>query len=166
MIGGRDIVLPGATEADEAKLIIDILRPRWPNLVVQDANSDVPYSHEELEGHPVQLREFFVYRDQTAFASWVKDGATDDNSDSLLHMIIEPDAITFVVREGESETGQLANYIVSVLSEQRAARESLQSFEVFGQPGVEEEEEEGDSLCDPAGANSDLIVTGDLQDHA
>src|SRR6266571_3332469 len=95
MIGGRDIVLGGPTEPNEARLIISLLRSKWPNLVAQDACSAVPFSDEELSGQ-LQVHEFFVYRDHDAFRSWTTHGATPDNSDSLVHTIIEPEAITFV----------------------------------------------------------------------
>ena len=132
MIGGRDIVLSGPTRPDEAERIIRTLRPIWPNLVVQDATADEPYDHDELERAGPQLREFLVYRDTSAFSSWAEHGATPDNTDALLHVILEPNAITLVVREGESNTQHLANQVVSVLCDRRETDASVpEDFGVF-----------------------------------
>jgi hypothetical protein len=104
-IGGRDIVLEGATAPEDGAAIIETFRRRWPALVFQDADQPSPV---EWQTTGLETREFFVYRDLAAFSSWREHGAATENNDAMIHVVIEDDRITFVVADGDSETAALA----------------------------------------------------------
>lgn len=108
MIGGRDIVVDGRTTPNDGTVVIETFRRMWPALVVQDANQPSP-----TETPAFDAREFFVYRDQEAFASWREHGATSENADRLIHVIIENDRVTFVVASDDSETYRLAKMAIA-----------------------------------------------------
>lgn len=108
MIGGFDIVLSGEPSPHDLGLIVGALRSKWPNLVVQ------------RDGAP--FGNIFVYRDTSAVTSWRDDGATEDNGDSMLHVLRGHDSITFVVAAGESETRDLAELAIAVLRASRTSK--------------------------------------------
>lgn len=99
MIGGTDIVLTGKTSVHDANLLVCVLRDRWPDLVVQAADDAAPLPRgTSLNATP----EFFVYRRRADFDSWAAAGAAAENADSMIHVIVESDALTLVAAPGES----------------------------------------------------------------
>jgi hypothetical protein len=96
-VGGVDVVIEGEGCPGEGLFIVGCLRAHWEHLVVQDAEADYTVgSHDPAIG---AMREFFVYRNPDAFDSWEHDGATSDNRDAMIHVLIG-DRSTTLVAEG------------------------------------------------------------------
>ncbi|MBX3227096.1 MAG: hypothetical protein KF837_07280 [Labilithrix sp.] len=51
--------------------------------------------------------ELFVYRTRSDFESWIEKGATDENSDTMIHVILGEQSTTLVTAGPESETLRL-----------------------------------------------------------
>jgi hypothetical protein len=123
MIGGTDLVLAGKPSGDEAFFVIRALRAEWPELVVQEADRLEPESagSQALWARP--LREFFVYRSRADYASWQRSGATSENSDTMVHVLLTGDALTLVADSSpSSSTVRLSKEILVALRVQRAWR--------------------------------------------
>ena len=89
MIGGSDIVLWVDETAPAAELILRVIRQHWPSVVFQNADDDQPLDTAKSSGltQPVG-REFFLYRTAEAAQDWLQLGATDDNKNTLIHVIL------------------------------------------------------------------------------
>jgi hypothetical protein len=108
MIGGTDVILdvkPGVSAAD---VILRCVRRHWPACVYQDAD-DESQPFEPLGGiWPPTLKgsEFFIYRDEQAARSWDEFGATEENANLMLHVLLptgedddDPHSVTIVCGE-------------------------------------------------------------------
>jgi hypothetical protein len=123
VIGGTDFVLPGKPIRDEAFFVLRALRAEWPQLVVQEADQSVT----EPVGSPNlwkrALREFFVYRSAADHASWQQQGATAENGDTMMHVLLTKDGITLVADSTpSSSTARVAAELLVALRAQRAWR--------------------------------------------
>jgi hypothetical protein len=116
MIGRTDVVIPRPVEDDGKRAILRILLAAWPGAIFEDAESDEEPA--ELGGLDLDALtdEFFVYRDAAALQAWDQEGGTDDNLDSMVHLLLGPVAVTCVVdhREG-GETRAIAARIERAL---------------------------------------------------
>lgn len=116
MIGRADIVVPRPVEDDGKSAILRVLLAAWPNAVLEDAEGvEEPAELARFESGAM-TDEVFVYRDAAALEAWNEDGGTDDNADSMIHLLLGPTAITCVVdhREG-AETRAIAGRIERAL---------------------------------------------------
>jgi hypothetical protein len=94
-IGGIDAVIdspPGVPVSDYILLRVAYL---WPESCFQDADEDEcrPVAHHSTKVRARRTREFFVYRDRAAAASWKSYGATEANSNTMLHFLIDDDPV-------------------------------------------------------------------------
>ena len=125
MIGGMDVTLAGPTSPAEMLLALKYLHGRWPKAIAEDQ-----YDHRLTWSYIPPLSaglELFVFRDPAAAESWRESGATEENSDSLVHLIFEPDCLTLVVDSGASETRRLADELIALLRQNRMLRSTPSS---------------------------------------
>jgi hypothetical protein len=119
MIGGEDIVVEGPTSDDERGLIVSVLSAAWPHGLIQGAD-ELPSTAVSF---PIPVSrvpvEFFVYRDRAALTSWARHGARRANADSMIHVIFEEKAITFVIDTQKSEAGQLVQGLLPAIRSRR-----------------------------------------------
>ena len=89
MIGGSDKVLWVDETAPASELILRVVRRHWPSFVYQDAEADEPLGVAESSSltQPAR-REFFLFRSSEAAQDWRRSGATDDNKNTLIHVIL------------------------------------------------------------------------------
>jgi hypothetical protein len=89
MIGGSDKVLWVAEDAPAAELILRVVRHHWPRFVFQNADDAEPMDAAKsfAQTQPAG-REFFLYRTAEAAQDWLQSGATDDNKNTLIHVIL------------------------------------------------------------------------------
>lgn len=116
MIGGADIVISRPVDDDGKGALVRLLLAAWPDAIVEDAETDEapsPLSRLRASALPAEL---FVYRDARALDAWEEHGGTDDNVDSMIHVMLGPTTVTCVVdpREG-SETRAIAGRIERAL---------------------------------------------------
>jgi hypothetical protein len=120
MIGGSDKVLWVAEEAPAAELILRVVRQHWPRFVFQNADDAEPMDATKSFGLPQPAGcEFFLYRTAEAAQDWLQSGATDDNKDTLIHVILgtrrKPDlGLRSVTLVGDDWTAELATILVDV----------------------------------------------------
>ncbi|HLN31908.1 MAG TPA: hypothetical protein VK395_29525 [Gemmataceae bacterium] len=90
MIGGVDVVLWVRDDIPATDVIFRCVRHHWPKLVFQDAEEDsMPYSAQSSQWLPRPAGpEFFIYRDEEAARSWDAQGATPDNANTMLYVIL------------------------------------------------------------------------------
>ncbi len=105
MIGGLDIVLRGRGADGEGAFILSRLQGVWHGLVVQEASAEKAV--RPLDDSVAAMREFFVYRSRADFESWMKEGATDDNADKMIHVLLGDTSTTMVTAGPPSETSKL-----------------------------------------------------------
>ena len=117
MIGGDDVVLP-AWDVDPDESLAAAVRQvlhEWPKAIIQDGDSGQVFAH--FWDVPFRMvRELMVYRDSTAFASWMQDGAEPSNAHSMVHLIADTDRSTVVVDDRlERVTARLIGNIRGLL---------------------------------------------------
>jgi hypothetical protein len=127
MIGGSDKVLWVDENAPAADLILRVVRQHWPSLVFQDADEDQPLDAAKSTAlaQPT-AREFFLYSTAEAAQEWLQSGATDNNKNTLIHVIVgnrrKPDlGLRSVTLVGDDWAGKLA----AVLADIQAAFEGF-----------------------------------------
>ena len=120
MIGGSDKVLWVDASALAADVILRIVRQHWPRFVFQNADEDQPLdaANSSRLTQP-DGREFFIYRTAEAAQDWLQSGATDDNKNTLIHVILgkrrKPDlGLRSVTLVGDDWTGELAAILADI----------------------------------------------------
>jgi hypothetical protein len=89
MIGGSDKVLWVDEVAPAAEIIVRAVRRHWPQYVFHNADDDHAMDPAQLSALPVPSgREFFLYRDMGAAQDWLQSGATDNNKNALVSVIL------------------------------------------------------------------------------
>src|SRR5262245_26301105 len=90
MIGGTDVVLWVREDVPAADVILRTVRRSWPGFVFQNADDEsAPFAPPTGPWLPRPSgREFFVYRDERAARAWDEHGATPENTNTMLHVIL------------------------------------------------------------------------------
>lgn len=89
MIGGCDQVLWVVETAPAADVIVRAVKRFWPQFVFQDADDDQPITPESDLWLPSPTgREFFLYQNAAVAQSWLDQGATPENQNSMIHVIL------------------------------------------------------------------------------
>jgi hypothetical protein len=90
MIGGTDIILAVRRNIPAADVIFRTIRRHWPNFVFQNADDDsAPFTPQVGPWLPQPSgREFFIYRDADAARSWDAYGATPENRNAMIYVIL------------------------------------------------------------------------------
>jgi hypothetical protein len=97
-------------------VLVQVFSKTWPTLVVQDGATEGAVRFDDALGIVASADEFFVYRDERSFKSWSDYGATLDNEDQMVHVIVAPDEVTLVVADAGSETYGMAQDAIIALS--------------------------------------------------
>jgi hypothetical protein len=108
MIGGADLILHGRTKAHDTDILVRGIRSEWPGAMIQHA--------DEVEASPIcSFRlpvfgptELIVYRDPDSYQSWKDHGATTNNQDAMILMIVSDDTVTLVVDHPRSALADIA----------------------------------------------------------
>ena len=113
MIGGSDKVLWVDEDAPVADLVLRVVRQHWPNFVFQDADADQPLDAASPLLTPPTGHEFFLYRTAATAQEWLEFGATDNNKNTLIHVILgnrrKPELrLRSVTLVGDDWTGEMA----------------------------------------------------------
>jgi hypothetical protein len=119
MIGGEDIVLSIPNRPHYLTLILQALSSAWPGAQFQLAESvsAVPFGKFVLP--TTGLGEVFIYRDAGSYAAWSQRGATVQNQDAMMHVIVEPNSITIVVDRLDSNLGKIARELLDSVPRNR-----------------------------------------------
>jgi hypothetical protein len=103
----------------DADLVLWTMRNEWPNGLVQagDSTEALPFPSIRfpIKG-PVEL---IIYRDAAAFESWRLDGATPENQNTMMHLLVGPDSLTIVVDREDSPLASLAREMIELLTRDR-----------------------------------------------
>ncbi len=108
-IGGDDHVIDGPASQGEAEFVVSRLGETWSDRVVQGGDSDVAVGAQDPS--IAVMREFFVYRSRADFESWNRDGASDGNRRTMIHVILGDDSTTVVGDPGDALAVRLAEDI-------------------------------------------------------
>lgn len=88
MIGGIDLVLDGASQAEDWTILQYEIKRRWPNCIFYKGD----------EG------EWFACRDRQAYREFLKDDPT--GNDAFIHVIMGDRSVTLVVDPPFEELGR------------------------------------------------------------
>lgn len=119
MIGGADIILGGSTREDDADFLLRGIRSEWPGAFVQGADEPHAIPIRDLRFPLHGQTEIFVYRDEASYRSWQTDGATTENEDAMIQVIVADDSVTLVVDRQGSNLASLADDLLASLSRNR-----------------------------------------------
>lgn len=119
MIGGADIVLHGQTKAHDADLLVRGIRSEWPRAVIQRADEENGTPIRALRFPILGPTELIVYRDDASYQSWRSEGATADNQDAMIHIIVDDDSVTLVVDRIDSALADIARDLLEALRPNR-----------------------------------------------
>jgi hypothetical protein len=118
MIGGTDMVVDGAMPQD-ADLILRTMRTEWPHGLVQAGDSPEALPFREVRFPITGPVELIVYRDIASFDTWRVSGATPENQEAMMHIIVTADSVTIVVDREDSPLGRLARELLDSLTRNR-----------------------------------------------
>ncbi len=119
MIGGADIVLHGPTRAHDTDLLVRGIRGEWPSAMIQYADEDDAASIRDFHFPVIGPAELMVYRDLASYQSWQAKGATAENQDSMIHLIVSDNSVTLVVDRPNSALASLARELLDSLRPNR-----------------------------------------------
>ena len=120
MIGGDDLVLPGATSADDVDAILRLVVAFWPDAVFEVAAVEGGEPIRTSRPFPAaRWADVFAYRDDASFTSWKQSGLTPTNAGAAIYVAVEADAISFVVDDRDSSTGLLVRDVIGALEHAR-----------------------------------------------
>jgi hypothetical protein len=123
-----DLVLKVPRECFDPQIILEAISDIWPDARFQDADSTEVLSLDELlrDSKTPASSEFFVYRDDSSAQKWAQNGWSPDNSNSMVHFLIQPAPspsdlvqITMVVDELRDDAAELFIALRSSLGELR-----------------------------------------------
>jgi hypothetical protein len=116
MIGGEDIVIERGN-ADRSLLfeaIAQATSESWPALIVQDAATGDTYA--SIRDVPFgALSEMILYRDASSEEAWRTDGATEENYETMIHVLVGDNSVTVVVGENRGEISMIVERLMSVV---------------------------------------------------
>lgn len=118
MIAGVDIVFEGygGSHAQMLDDTVRAIRRNWRDAVFQDAASGT-YLQSYSELAFGRLSELFVYRDHAAFENWSRNGGTEANWHTMVHVIVDSGDVTVVVDDPEDRaTRSILDDIESLFS--------------------------------------------------
>ncbi len=116
MIGGYDTVLPGLVLGEDLDFLLRATRAAWPQAVVESDGGTVSKIGDALRLRWDAPCEFFIYEHRAAYESWAAHGLTDENANTIITVMVEPDCVSFVA---DVATGPAAAVV----------REALESLE-------------------------------------
>lgn len=132
MIGGTDVIMERKPGVPAADMILRVVRRHWPDCLYQNADDEGPARPLPAEGTPPGLApEFFLHRDEESVRSWDEFGATPDNVNTMLYVLIPgddggdaaaPSSVTVVCGELDGVMSALMAEIESELSCGTAAK--------------------------------------------
>src|SRR6516225_9367155 len=119
MIGGTDIEFRVAENVQVGEIILRTVRRYWPDYVIENALDESPYFKPRagLEVPTPPSPEFFIYRDEEAAQDWEEHGATPENANQMVHVILGQGtradsgqrSVTVVVGSRDGEMQELLN---------------------------------------------------------
>ena len=119
MIGGTDIVLLGPTMPQDADLILRTVRMEWPHALIQAVDSSEAIPFRDVRFPVTGPVELIIYRDAASLEAWRSRGATPENQDAMMHLIITAECATIVVDREDSALASLAREMLESLSRNR-----------------------------------------------
>jgi hypothetical protein len=120
MIGGSDKILWVDENAPAGELILRVVRQHWPSFVFQNADEDQPLDAAQSAGLTQPTGgEFFLYRTTEAAQDWLHSGATENNKNTMIHVILgnrrKPElGLRSVTLVTDDWTGELAAILADV----------------------------------------------------
>jgi hypothetical protein len=90
MIGGTDFEFWVAEGVSAGDVILHTVARYWPEYVLENALDESPYYKPRTDlGTPQPpSSEFFIYRDEKAAQNWAEHGATPENANEMVHVIL------------------------------------------------------------------------------
>lgn len=116
MIGGIDVQLPSAAGLESLEVAVRAIRQLWPKTVCENASTGERYAHFS-EVPFGETEELFVYRDPEVAEIWDRDGAIDEVSNTMIHLLHDEGLITAVIDERTPEMETILNAIRSGLND-------------------------------------------------
>ena len=117
MIGGIDIRIPTQAGRSTVEASVRTIRQLWADPVFENGLTGERY--ESFWDVPFgQIEELFVYRDAQAADQWDAMGAIPELSNTMIHLIADPGALTVVVDEQNAEAESILAAIRSALSDE------------------------------------------------
>ncbi len=108
MIGGIDVVVACVPHIAK-RTLVGVLLEHWLAAVLEDARSDGLPARLDLVDPASLPDEILIYKDAAAKDAWDREGASDVNADTMIHVLSAEDAVTLVVDERQgSETAKIA----------------------------------------------------------
>jgi len=120
MIGGTDVVLWARDGGEATDVILRTVHRYWPNFVLENLDDEAPFVPRRRDELPNPSGpEFFLYRDEQSALSWEEHGATPENCNMMLHVIVgnranpgsDLKSLTVVCGELTGQVGQLIDEV-------------------------------------------------------
>lgn len=96
MIGGHDISFPTHAAAQVAEGVLRTVCAVWRQGVVENAETSEIVSLTSIATQTLPC-ELLIYKNIAAKQAWAANGATSENTNSMVHLIRGQDSITVVV---------------------------------------------------------------------
>jgi len=121
-MSGVDRYFPIAYGVDATDIVLRACQRHWPECVLRNATDDEDRSLDDPDlwiGNSLG-KEFFVYRCRRVAECWHKQGAAEDNRDSMLHVMIaagENDRNRICVVEIHDEANNMIQKILAAMEQ-------------------------------------------------
>jgi hypothetical protein len=115
----RTFSIPAGT-VNSVAVLLACMR-HWPDAIYQNAEeAELLPIHRAILSRPGSLgSEFFIYRDRQCAESWGNEGATPENQDSMIHILISGPQLTLVIGTRTAELEAIEHDILEFLQEPR-----------------------------------------------
>ena len=105
MIGGIDVEISTEFPNEVAEQIHRVVRLDWPDCIAEDVETGDRIETFQLE-FSQPTREVFLYRDEASKQLWDKEGVTESNANTMIHVVPHDAGVTVVVDDASEVTIQ------------------------------------------------------------
>lgn len=131
MIGGTDVVYLVPRGLPASDVIIGAVRQHWPDYIFVDADDPNPPRARPDWAIPSPAgSEFVIYRDAEAAQSWESQGATADNKNAMLYVVLGGAVPNTDLRSVTIVFGELAGALGVLERELRSALRDVQDTDM------------------------------------
>ena len=129
MVSGTDVIFETTRPGFDVGALLDAVLEVWPDGLFQDAEGEAvrPLPAALADQRTSEVREFFIYKDQSSADSWDKEGWTEQHGNDMAHFLVGEDGarpeilqLTVVIGSATGETVRLIAAVFDALGRMAA----------------------------------------------
>lgn len=108
-IGGTDRWINCKLDINSQLFIFWKIKQLWPKMIIR-----ARFDEDKIDPENSWI-EFFLYKNKKAKKAWSKDGGTEENQPTLINVIANSKAITFVFDSSQKDINEAMDQIMTEL---------------------------------------------------